>query len=190
MNPRHFFSGREVQIICIAWGFFVFDFAARGQAAPPADEIRIQRVEGRVEISPAGAVTWVLTRTNQVVRAGDRLRTGPNSRMSLLLSDQSVAEFGEITEVEVLPPHEPQARAGLRLFQGIFSFFHRDKPGRTRVITRGAAAGVEGTEFVMQVEIVNNVERTTLSVIDGIVRFENEQGGISVTNMQQAIAIP
>src|SRR4051812_44665889 len=163
MNRGHFFSEPAVKLICIGWIFFVWNFPAHGQAAPPADEIRIQRLEGRVEISPAGAATWVLTRTNQIVRAGDRLRTGPNSRMSLLLSDQSVAEFGEITEVEVLPPHEAQARAGLRLLQGIFSFFHRDKPGRIRVMTRGAAAGVEGTEFVMQVEIVNNAEHTTLS---------------------------
>jgi Tfp pilus assembly protein PilF len=175
-----------VLLILIGWEAFICSRLACGQAAA---EMRIITIEQVVELSPAGAATWVRTQTNQPVRVGDRLRTGPNSRMVLLLADNSVAEFGEITEIEVLPAHEPRATTGLRLLRGIFSFFHRDKPGRIRVITRGAAAGVEGTEFVMQVDFVDDVERTTLSLIDGIVRFGNEQGTLVLTNLQQAVAI-
>jgi FecR-like protein/TonB-dependent receptor-like protein/tetratricopeptide repeat protein len=186
MKPR-LFSGPVVLLILIGWEAFICSPPAHGQAAGAAGEIRIIDAQGTVEISPSGLARWLPTQKGASVRVGDRLRTGPNSRLGLRLSDSSVAEFGEITEIEVLPP-KPQA--GLQIFRGIMSFFDRDKPGRIRIITRGAAAGVEGTEFVVQVDIVDNVERTTLSVIDGIVRFGNEQGERVLTNKQQAFALP
>ena len=96
--------------------------------------------------------------------------------------------FGASTELEILPPHSPDAQSGLHLVRGIISFFHRDKPGRIRVITRGAVAGVEGTEFVLAVTVTNGTELTTLSVIDGKVQFGNEQATLVLTNGQQAVA--
>jgi len=113
------------------------------------------------------------------------LRTGPDSRVSLLWADENVVPFGASTELEVLAPDATDAQPGLHLVRGIFSFFHRDKPGRIRVVTRGAVAGIEGTEFVMTVD---DAERTTLSVIDGKVRFGNEQATLVLTNGEQAIA--
>src|SRR5207247_2448234 len=68
------------------------------------------------------------------------------------------------------------------------SFFHRDKPGHIRATTPGTFAGVDGTEFVLAVDTLCNTEQTTLSVIDGKVRFGNEQGTLSVTNRQRAVA--
>ena len=44
------------------------------------NEIRIAELVGIVEVSRAGATTWVLTQTNQLLHPSDRLRTGPNSR--------------------------------------------------------------------------------------------------------------
>ena len=122
--------------------------------------------------------------TNQILHPFDRLRTGANSRVALRWSDQSVIAFGASTELEVLPPHSPGDQCGLHLIRGIFSFFHRDQPGRIQIITRGAVAGVEGTEFVMAVD---DTEQTTLSVIDGKVRFGNEQSTLVLTNGQQAV---
>ena len=94
-------------------------------------------------------------------------------------------QFNASTEIEVVPPDSPDAQSGLHLIRGMISFFHRDEPGRIRVITRGAVAGVEGTEFVVA---VNETDRTTVSVIDGKVRFGNEQATLLLTNGQQAIA--
>jgi tetratricopeptide (TPR) repeat protein len=76
------------------------------------------------------------------------------------------------------------------LLRGIISFFHRDEPGRIRIITRGAVAGVEGTEFVMAVEPGKDTELATMSVIDGKVRFGNEQATLLLTNGQQAVVEP
>ena len=114
-----------------------------------------------MEVSPPRSADWILTSTNQILKPGYRLRTGPNSRVALRWSDQSVVPFGASTELEILPPHTADAGPGLKLFRGILSFFHRDSPGRIRVITRGAVAGVEGTEFVLEVDQVNDTERTT-----------------------------
>jgi Tfp pilus assembly protein PilF len=188
MKPEHF-SRSAVLLLCIAWATFVSSFPAAGQRAAAADEIRIVEAQGLVELSTDGGVRWVKTQKDQMVKTGDWLRTGENSGLRLLLSDQSTAVFNELTEIEVLPPHQPQAQAGWRLIRGLFAFFHRDKPGRIRVVTRGAAAGVDGTTWAMQVDFVDNVERTTLFVIDGVVRFGNELNELVVTNSQGAVVV-
>ena len=151
----------------------------------PANEIRIAGFQGVVEICPAGATVWISAQTNQVLHSFDRLRTGANSRVALRWGDQSVVTFGASTELEILPPHSGDAQCGLHLVRGIISFFHRDKPGRIQIITRGTVAGVEGTEFVMA---VNDADETTLSVIDGKVKFGNELATLVLTNGEQAAA--
>ena len=148
------------------------------------NEIRIVELQGTAEFAPPATSTWKSAQTNQVLHPFDRLRTGPNSRAALLWSDRSVVSFGALTEIEVLPQDSSDAQCGLHLLQGVISFFHRDEPGHLRVITRGAVAGVEGTEFVVTADETN---RTTLSVIDGKVRFGNEQATLLLTNGQQAV---
>lgn len=154
------------------------------------EAIRIVELVGTVEILPHGANTWVLTQARQPLHALDRVRTGTNSSVGLLWSDQSVLRFGALTELQILPPHADNADQGLHLFRGLLSFFHRDQPGRIRVITSGALAGIEGTEFVMEAITTNGVEQTTLSVIDGKVSFGNQHAALMLTNGQQALAEP
>jgi Flp pilus assembly protein TadD len=190
MNSRPTFSSRILVAAVIGCASLAALNAAAQPATGTAQEIRIVQAELTVEVSTDGGNRWILTQTNQSLRTGDHLRTGPNSSVTLLLSDNSVVRFGALTELEILRPHEPGAESGLRLFRGLLSFLHRDRPGRIRVITRGAVAGIDGTEFVMAVELIDGTERTTLSVIDGIVSFGNEQNTLIVTNKQQAIAEP
>ena len=151
-------------------------------------EIRIVGLQGTVEISPVGARTWILTQTNQILHASDRLRTGPNSRVVIGLSKDSVVPLGPLTEVEILPPDQGDAQAGLHLIKGLLSFFHRGKPGRIRVITRGTTAGIKGTEFVMEVSSTGDSERTRIWVIDGEVLFANAQSKLTLVNGQAATA--
>ncbi len=154
-------------------------------AGQTTNDIRVVETQGVVEISPSGSTTWFPAHTNQTLRSFDCLRTGPDSRAVFRWSDQSVVSFNALTEVEVLPPDDLKSDSGLHLIRGILSFFHRDEPGRIRLITRGAMAGVEGTEFVVA---VNNTDRTTLSVIDGRVRFGTRREMLVLTNGQQAFA--
>ncbi|HTA95017.1 MAG TPA: FecR domain-containing protein, partial [Verrucomicrobiae bacterium] len=155
------------------------------QGGQPTNEIRITGFQGALQVCSANATAWISAETNQILSPFERLRTGANSRVALLWSDQSVVLLGASTEIEVLPPNLPDAQCGLHLIRGIISFFHRDKPGRIQIITRGAVAGVEGTEFVMAVDDTNE---TMLSVIDGKVKFGNQQTTLLLTNGQQAIA--
>jgi Tfp pilus assembly protein PilF len=162
---------------------------ARSAEIPPAstNDIRIIELQGAVDLSRAGTTVWTATPTNTVLHAFDRLRTGPQGRLALRWSDQTVIPVGPSTLLEVLPPHESGADSGLHLVEGIISFFHRDKPGRIRIIARGAVAGVEGTEFVVEAAAADSPERTTVSVIDGRVRFGNDLATLVLTNGQQAV---
>ena len=154
----------------------------------PLGQVRIVALQGKAEIRPKGTTKWFLTQTNQVLDASDRLRVGTYSRVSILFSDKSVVTFGALAEFEVLAPNARGAESGLHLIRGILSFFHREKPGNIRIITRGADAGVKGTEFVMAVEPADDGERTTIWVIDGQVRFSNVQGALDLTNGEKAVA--
>ncbi len=157
-------------------------------SASPADEIRILELQGTVEIAHGGtAAPWSAAHANDVLHPSDRLRTGENSRVALRWSDQSVVPFGASTELEVLPPAAKDDQSGLNLVHGILSFFHRDKPGHIRVITSGAVAGVEGTEFLLAADGSGNA---TLSVVDGKVKLSNDQGAVELVNGEQATVEP
>ncbi len=148
------------------------------------NRVQIVELQGTVDVSFAGGTTWSSAQNNQTLHPFDRLRTGANSRIVLRWSDQSVIAFAAATELEVLPPRSLGDQCGLHLVRGIISFFHRDKPSHIQIITRGAVAGVEGTEFVMAMD---DTERTTLAVIDGKVRFGNEQSMLLLANGQEAV---
>jgi hypothetical protein len=153
-------------------------------------DIRIVAVQGTVELMPAGAKTWVLTQTNQVLNPGDRLRTADDSRVTVLWSDKSVVPLGPLTQIEILEPDNSSSLPGLNFVKGVLSFFHRDKPGRIRVLTHGANASIEGTEFVIRSSELNGSEQDTLSVMDGKVLLSNRQGSVLLTNDQQAVVEP
>ena len=164
---------------------FLIGFDQPATAAPATNVIQIVELQGAVEILPAGAAGWTPAQNHQSLQPFDRIRTAANSRMALRWSDQSIVPFGASTELEILPADAPGSQSGLHLIRGVLSFFHRDQPGRIRIITRGAVAGVEGTEFVLA---VNDADATTLSVVDGRVKFGNDQAALTLTNGEQAVA--
>jgi tetratricopeptide (TPR) repeat protein len=171
----------------------LFGALARGQGLAGqvgAGQIRIVAVQGTVEVMPAGATSWVITQTNQLLNPGDQLRTADNSRVTILWSDQSVVPLGPLTQIEVLSPDKPSSLPGMDMVKGILSFFHRDNPGRIRVLTHGANASIEGTEFVIESVQMNGVTHDTFSIFDGKVRLSNPQGAMLLTNGQQAFVEP
>ncbi len=164
--------------------------AAISAHAQTNDLIRIIALGGAqlVEYLPHGTEHWQPVAVGTELAAWDRVRTSTNSSVSMLWADNSVLRFEALTELEVLPPDRDDADHGLHLLSGLFSFFHRDQPGRIRVITSGAMAGIKGTEFIMAVKPENGGEQTTLAVIDGLVNFSNTQGALELTNNEQAVA--
>jgi hypothetical protein len=147
--------------------------------------IQVVEVQGTLSVRHTDSTSWAPTVVNQSLQNSDWLKTGSNSRVTVRWSDQSIITFDEWTEVEILSPDTPESESGLHLIRGTISFFHRDRPGRIRLITAGAMAGVEGTDLALA---VNDSGRTTMSVIDGIVSFGNRRGTLLLTYGQQAIA--
>ena len=176
---------RKVFNVVILGSFTTLGGISLAQSGQPTNEILIAGFQGAVEVCPASTTAWISAQTNQVLHPFDRLRTDMNSRVTILWSDQSVVTLSASTEIEILQPNLPDAQCGLHLVRGIMSFFHRDKPGQIQIITRGAVAGVDGTEFVMA---VNGADETALSVIDGKVKFGNEVDTLVLTNGEQAVA--
>ena len=182
--------GRIVLLITLLAVYMVgsgISFAQTTTGPATTNQIRVVGIQGTVEVSPAGATAWTPAQINEVLHPFDRIHTAANSRVALRWSDQSIVPFGAATELEILPPGASDNQSGLHLIRGVLSFFHRDRPGRIRIITRGAVAGVEGTEFVLA---VNDADLTTLSVVDGKVRLGNEQATLLLTNGQQAVVEP
>src|SRR5881628_3645989 len=117
MNTAHS-SGRDVLLFAaMLWlvGFAPLPTAHAQPAKPQTEEIRIAEIEGVVELLTVGSTRWVRTQTNEVLRAGDRLRSAVNSRVTLRWSDSSVVPFGALTEIEIMPV---EAQSGLRLIRG------------------------------------------------------------------------
>lgn len=157
-----------------------------------ANAVRIESIEkdGIVEILTPGSAVWVRTTAGQNLAPGTRLRTGPNTRAVLRWSEKSMVRLDSLTLLEVLPPEAPASLFGINFLKGILSFFHRDQPGRIRIITRAADAGVKGTEFVLEVSGEGPTEQTRLSVVDGLVQFTNVLGNQPLTNGQESVAVP
>jgi len=174
----------QAAVILLLLACTLSGFAQTPSPTPAADEIRILEIQGVVQVLPKGGTVWSAALTNEVLHPFDRVRAASNSRVALRWSDESIVSFGAQTELEILTPNAADEQAGLHLIRGIVSFFHRDKPGHIHIITRGAVAGVEGTEFAMAVD---DADATTLSVVDGKVRFGTTQTTLLLTNGEQAV---
>ena len=174
--------GRKISRVILLGALLVS--ATATASAQSTNEIRIVEIQGAVEVFSAAANAPHPAQNQEMLHPLDRVHTAADSRVVLRWSDQSIVPFGASTEVEVLPPATSGDQAGLNLLRGILSFFHRDQPGRIRIVTRGAVAGVEGTEFILAVD---NADRTTLSVVDGKVKFSNAHGALALTNGEQAV---
>jgi serine/threonine protein kinase len=108
-------------------------------ALPSNYSMVIVDLNGRVECKPARSASWLIAVTNIALRAGDRLRTGPDSSLTLRSPDESVVRFGPLTEVEILPASD------FKLEKGALHFFNKGDPShQIKIITRGAFKGVEG----------------------------------------------
>ncbi|HLH56619.1 MAG TPA: TonB-dependent receptor [Verrucomicrobiae bacterium] len=165
---------------------------SRGQADPNAPETnRIEILEacGPIQILTARSTDWVFTTPGQFLKVNDRFRTGPKSRALLRWSGRSIVPVGPSTELEVRPPAKPRSLFGMKLLRGIISFFHGDEPGQLQLSTRGIDAGVDGTEFVLEVDQTGPTELTRLSVVDGRVHVFNALGRQELTNNQESVTI-
>src|ERR1041384_935166 len=177
----------------IRFAFFLVLFSSQEKLTYPqskpnqVSEIRVVEFVPPVEVSPAGSTIWQAAATNEVLRAGDRVRTRERARLVLRMSDQSLVRFPELSEFQIQPTPAAKTRTGLNLFSGMLYFFHRDKPVEVQFNTRTASAAVRGTEFNLAVD---ENGRTILTLVDGEVELSNDQGPLVLVSGGQGIAEP
>jgi tetratricopeptide (TPR) repeat protein len=152
------------------------------QTAAGNTESVLLTVEGKVEVSPTESTTWTPGRTNQVLRVGDRLRTGVRSRASIRLSNKSVLRVNELTTLKIQPPPRASNTPVLDLGSGSTYFFSRERPTDVEFRTPLASGAIRGTEFHLAVA---EDGRTVLALLDGLVALNNPQGQIELKTGEQ-----
>jgi hypothetical protein len=87
-------------------------------SAPLDNNSILLTVEGIVETAGNGSAVWATAQTNQILHAGDQLRTGPRSRATVRLSNLTVLRVNELTTLEIQPPSAPGKQSVLNLKKG------------------------------------------------------------------------
>ncbi len=129
---------------------------ASAAAAEPVGTVKI--AQGTAEISRGQAS--LPAQLNQRVFEGDRLRTGADGRLGVILSDDTRLTLGPESELRVdrflFAPAEGRLEMVLRLVRGMASYIsgkiERLAPEAVRFETPVGTVGIRGTRFVAQVE--------------------------------------
>ncbi|HEY1663604.1 MAG TPA: TonB-dependent receptor [Verrucomicrobiae bacterium] len=162
-------------------------FAQNIPAAPAAGDSVLLTVEGKVQTAVAGTMDWQAARTNQILRVGDRLRTGLRSRATVRLSNLTVLRVNELTTLQIQPPAQPGQQAVLNLEKGAGYLFSRESPTETDFRTPLVSGAIRGTEFNLAVA---DDGKTVVTLIDGEVALNNTFGSVDFSSGEQGIVEP
>jgi Tfp pilus assembly protein PilF len=167
--------------------FFCGLLFAQSPSAATKAESRLLTVEGQVQVMPVGTTTWTQGETNQLLRLGDRLRTGPRSRATVRLSDLTVLRVNELTTLQIRPPQQPGKQSLLDLNSGSAYFLSREKPAEQEFRTPLTSGAIRGTEFNLAVA---DDGRTVVTLMDGQVTLSNPLGQLDMNSGDQGLVEP
>lgn len=138
-------------------------------------------------IAPSGAADWVLasTRMPQMVRPGDRIRTGRHTRLFLRTPQLGVIQIPPLSTIEIPAPPQATKSTWFKILNGMIYFFHRGSPTDVEVHTRGASAAIRGTEFVAEAREDGGL---IIRVVEGAVELRNEQGSTVLHGGEEGVA--
>ncbi len=161
--------------------------AAEPAPPPPPYELKILSVQGEVTVLRAGAQSAEPAKKDDVVRTGDRVRTGEFSRLELQRPDGTPLAFDELTDKVIHPPDSKNGDYEIEVRQG--GMFLRDlgKPKEQKFRTPLASGAILGTEFALRVEPGG---RTLVALFEGKVGLTNEFGAIELAPGDEAIVEP
>lgn len=161
-------------------------FAASPEASPE-DLSRVLEFSGVVEIALGHQDVWKPAVALQTLAVGDRLRTGPQSKATLRLSDKSVIRIHELSVVEIQAP-TGSARRKFRLHKGSLFFLNRETPGNIEFETPLATGAIRGTEFALTVSEGDG--STQLEMVDGEVQLNAAGERRAMKAGEQARVLP
>jgi Tfp pilus assembly protein PilF len=154
-------------------------------SARAAEDAVLLSIEGDVTVRKTGTQNWQPAQTNQMLKAGDRVRTGDNGRAMARLGNNCIQRVppNSTYDVEARADGQP----GVNVKQGGMFLFIRDLFGGSPARSDFAAAATRGTEFHVFVEADG---RTVFTVIDGEVDVTNGLGTQTLRANQQAEVKP
>ena len=159
---------------------------------------RLINPQGSVAVLSSGNVSWEEARNGRDLFAGDSVRTGQDSRVSILCVDETQLKLNENTVV-VLKSATPSARigiafpatqreAGAGLYEvpaGEIWLRNKNEKARFEVQTPAVTAAIRGTEFNLKVD---RSGATALVLLEGKLTFANSQGQIDLDPGEEGFA--
>lgn len=131
----------------------------------------VEAAQGRVETAPSGAEFWQRTAPGDRLCPGHSVRTGRDGKATIrLIREQTLVRLN--TSANVTFRERQTARTLLEVIWGATFIFSRT-PRQLDVHTPHINGGIEGTEFLVQVDKQNN--RSFIQVFEGTVSAENAQ---------------
>ena len=154
----------------------------------------LARVQGTVDVLVDGSNTWQSVEVGTQIKAGTRVRTGPDAAAQLAFFDGSTTDLASDTEVSVARMSSLKKGGGkvIILQQRLGQTYYRVQPlldadSRFEVETPAAVASVRGTEFALDV----GVDGATLVVVaEGLVNVEAQDVTIPVEAGHGTVARP
>jgi tetratricopeptide (TPR) repeat protein len=151
----------------------------------------IASIVGKAEIFRAGQ--WQPAKLRQSLLPEDVVRTGPGSRVAILLGDESQIKVNANSTLaikQIGPSPGRPVPAALGLLQTILNLLSGEIWIRSRVQpfeiqTPAATATIRGTEMNLSIVPANAAR---LAVLEGAVEFRNPQGSVLVAAGEQATA--
>ncbi len=143
---------------------------------------RLDSYQGKIEAKRSGSSDWTAARDSDIFCAGDMLRVAPRSRAVVVLRNETVMRLDQNTTLTFSSP-APESHSLLDLLKGAAYFISRT-PRKFRVNTPFLNAGVEGTEFLVQMQ----ESEAGVSVYEGVVLASNSNGSVRVTAGQTAVS--
>ncbi len=148
-------------------------------------------VEGEVESRLTGESQWRQVSLDDTFCAGDMIRVLENSRAGLAFANQPLLRLDQNTSITLGEIKTEGSgltgmlagAASLDLVKGVAHFFSR-LPKNLEVRTGFVNAGVEGTEFLIEVDDA----QTSITVFEGKVVASNSAGEVGLTSGQSAVA--
>jgi hypothetical protein len=132
-------------------------------------------VDGTAEVRAANTTTWEPLQFRAVLFPNDTVRTAANSKVKVLLRDESIMTMAERSEMQftefLLTPQQRRTIVNLALGSlRVVTTRIFGAGSSTEVRTANTVAGVRGTTFVV---IFVPPEETEVAVLDGAVEVQN-----------------
>lgn len=172
------------QYLLFAVCFVAGVLCAQTPAAAPQAESRLLTVEGEVQIYPVNGTNWTAAQPNQILRLGDRLRTGLRSRATARLADLTVLRVDELTTLQIRPPRAAGKQSVLDVHSGSAYYHSRERPAEQEFQTPLTSGAIRGTEFNLAVA---EDGRTVVTLLDGLVTLSNALGQVAMAAGEQGV---